>query len=75
MKHTYHVDGMTCSGCEAKVKEDLSKIENITEVQVSKDDKQAIVTMSNHVELSVLQDALGGKNSKYQSHNTIPNQV
>ena len=66
MKHTYHVDGMTCSGCEAKVKEDLSKVENITEVQVSKDDKLAILTMSKHVELSVLQKALGGIDGKYQ---------
>ena len=71
MKHTYNVDGMTCSGCEAKVKEDLSKVENITEVQVSKDDKLATLTMSKHVELSVLQEALGGIDGKYQI--SVPN--
>lgn len=66
MKHTYHIEGLTCSACEAKVKKDLSNVENVTEAQVSKENKQAIITMSKHVELDVLQDALGGKDSKYQ---------
>ena len=71
MKHTYHIEGLTCSGCEAKVKKDLSSVENIIDVEVSKDDNKAIVTMSKHVELSVLQEALGGKKSKYQI--SLPN--
>ena len=66
MKHTYHIEGMTCSGCEAKVKKDLSNVENVTEAEVSKENKQATLTMSKHVELDVLQEALGGKDSKYQ---------
>ena len=66
MKHTYHMDGMTCSGCEAKVKKDLLAVENITDVQVSKEDKEVIISMSKHVELPVLQQALGGKDSQYQ---------
>lgn len=71
MKHTYHIEGMTCSGCEAKVKKDLSNIENIIQVEVSKEEKQAKITMSKHVELSVLQEAIGGKDSKYQI--SLPN--
>ncbi len=71
MKHTYHIEGLTCSGCEAKVKKDLSSVDNITDIEVSKDDKKAIITMSKHVELSVLQDAIGGKESKYQI--SLPN--
>jgi len=66
MKHTYHIEGMTCSGCEAKVKKDLSNVEHITEVAVSKEDKAATIIMSKHVEIEVLQNALGGKDSKYQ---------
>ncbi|WP_339889897.1 heavy metal translocating P-type ATPase [uncultured Flavobacterium sp.] len=66
MKHTYHIEGMTCSGCEAKVKKDLSNVENVTEAEVSKENKLAIITMTKHVELDVLQEALGGKDSKYQ---------
>ena len=66
MTHTYLLDGMTCSGCEAKVISDLSKVENVTRVQVSKEQKQAVITMSKHIELETLQKALGGKDSKYQ---------
>jgi Cu2+-exporting ATPase len=66
MKHTYKLTGMTCSGCEAKVKSDLSKVENVTEVEVSKDNKEAVITMSKHVELEIFQNAIGGKDSKYQ---------
>ncbi|WP_445457567.1 heavy metal translocating P-type ATPase [Flavobacterium sp. HNIBRBA15423] len=71
MKHTYHIEGMTCSGCEAKVKKDLSKVENVTQVEVSKEEKQAKIVMSKHVELAVLQEAIGGKDSKYQI--SLPN--
>ncbi len=45
MKHTYHIEGMTCSGCEAKVKKDLSNVENVTQVEVSKEEKQAKIVM------------------------------
>jgi len=71
MKHTYHIEGMTCSGCEAKVKKDLSNVENITQVEVSKEEKQVKITMSKHVELAALQEAIGGKDSKYQI--SLPN--
>ena len=57
---------MTCSGCEAKVKNELSNVENVTEAEVSKEKKRAIITMTKHVELDVLQNALGGKDCKYQ---------
>lgn len=57
---------MTCSGCEAKVKNELSNVENVTEAEVSKENKRAIITMTKHVELDVLQNALGGKDCKYQ---------
>ena len=62
---------MTCSGCEAKVKTDLSKVENVTKVEVSKDDNEAIITMSAPIELEIFQNALGGKESKYQI--SVPN--
>ena len=35
MVHTYQVTGMTCNGCEAKVKSALLTIENVTEVIAS----------------------------------------
>ena len=66
MNHKYRIEGMTCTGCEATVKSNLLKVKNITDVTVSKENKEAIITMSQHVDLPVLQDALGGKKSKYQ---------
>ncbi|WP_339839666.1 heavy metal translocating P-type ATPase, partial [uncultured Flavobacterium sp.] len=66
MTHKYTINGMTCSGCENKVQTDLSKVKNITKVEVSKEKSEAIIEMSKHVELDDLQNALGGKDSKYQ---------
>jgi len=71
MKHTYKINGMTCSGCEAKVKKDLSTVENVTQVEVSKENNVAVIEMSKHVELADLQKALGGNDSKYQI--SLPN--
>lgn len=72
MTHQYIITGMTCSGCEAKVKSELLKVENITDVEVSKDENSATITMDKHVELDILQDAIGGNSSKYQI--SIPGQ-
>ncbi|WP_322549621.1 heavy metal translocating P-type ATPase [Flavobacterium psychraquaticum] len=71
MTHTYMVTGMTCSGCEAKVKESLLSVENITVVVVSKETNEAVITMDKHVELETFQKALGGKESTYQI--SLPN--
>ncbi len=71
MTHTYTVTGMTCSGCEAKVKKDLSKVEFVTEAIVSNEKEEAIITMSQHIELETLQEALGGTESTYQI--SVPN--
>jgi heavy metal translocating P-type ATPase len=71
MIHKYIISGMTCSGCENKVQTDLAKTENITDVEVSKENGEAIITMSRHVELDTLQEAIGGKDSKYQI--SLPN--
>ncbi|MEY2829681.1 MAG: hypothetical protein RIQ33_1539 [Bacteroidota bacterium] len=66
MTHTYQLTGMTCSSCEAKVKSNLLMMPNVTEVDVSKENNTATITMSQHISLVSLQDAIGGINSKYQ---------
>ncbi|MBU2019084.1 MAG: heavy metal translocating P-type ATPase [Bacteroidetes bacterium] len=76
MTHIYQLNGMTCSGCENKVQSDLEKVDNVLFVKVSKEKNEAIIEMSKHIELVVLQDALGGKDSKYQiSISNASNQV
>jgi copper chaperone CopZ len=66
MTHTYQVSGMTCSSCEAKVKSAILMVENVTDVEVSKDENSATITMDKHIALSEFQKALNQKDNKYQ---------
>ncbi|MBQ19279.1 MAG: heavy metal transporter [Flavobacteriales bacterium] len=61
MTHTYQLTGMTCGSCEAKVKSALLSINNVTAVEVSKDNNAATITMEKHIALSDLQNALDDK--------------
>lgn len=76
MVHTYQISGMTCESCEAKVKSALLMIENVTNVEVSKDDNSATITMEKHIALDSLQKALP---EKYQiaalHHNEMTEQT
>ena len=59
MTHTYKVTGMTCGSCEAKVKSSLLMLPNVTEVEVSKDNQSATITMDKHIALSTFQNVFG----------------
>ncbi|WP_395655593.1 heavy-metal-associated domain-containing protein [Flavobacterium sp.] len=76
MTHQYQITGMTCSSCEAKVKGALMIVENVTNVEVSKETNSATITMEKHIALSDFQKAL---DSKYQisalNHNEIEEQA
>lgn len=61
MVHEYQITGMTCSSCEAKVKSALFAVENVTNVDVSKDNGLAIITMEKHIPIQKFQDALPDK--------------
>ncbi|MBE5317880.1 cation transporter [Pedobacter sp. MR2016-19] len=66
MTHTYQLTGMTCGGCENKVKNNLLILQDVTSVEVSKDANTATISMGKHIGLDTLQQALGGNDSKYQ---------
>jgi copper chaperone CopZ len=66
MTHEYKITGMTCSSCEAKVKNALLLLPDITNVLVSKESNTGTITMDKHISLHNLQIALGGDNSKYR---------
>lgn len=66
MTHTYKITGMTCGSCEAKVKNALYTLPNITNVLVSKESNTGTITMDKHISLHNLQIALGGDDSKYK---------
>lgn len=61
MVHNYHITGMTCSGCETKVKSALEQIQHITSVEVSKETNSAVITMDQHVSTTDLQASLDPK--------------
>ncbi len=61
MTHTYKLTGMTCGSCEAKVKSSLLMLPNITNVEVSKENQTATITMEKHVPVSSFQNALDKK--------------
>lgn len=66
MTHNYQLTGMTCGGCENKVKNNLLILPDVTSVEVSKDTNSATISMDKHISLATLQQALGGTDSKYQ---------
>ena len=56
--HTYHVNGMSCGGCAATVKNKLTAASGITSVQVDLAKKQAEITSSLALKVDMLQEAL-----------------
>ncbi len=66
MTHTYHISGMTCEGCQAKVQSKLAGVGDVSRVHVSLEKGTADLTMTRHVPVSDLQRALGGPESRYQ---------
>ena len=66
MTDTYKLTGMTCGSCEAKVKNYLITVPGVVAVEVSKTTATATITMQHHIAIAMLQEALGGKDSKYQ---------
>lgn len=57
MTHTYSIQGITCSGCEAKVKNALQGVAHVTQVDVSREPPLATVTMARHVPTATLAQA------------------
>jgi copper chaperone CopZ len=65
MIHDYTISGMTCSGCEATIKNLLSKVEGVKKVTIDLLKASASVEMDKHVSTNELQKALA-VNPKYQ---------
>lgn len=61
MTHTYHVTGMTCNGCKAKVESNLQALEHVNNASVSLEAGDVTVTMSSHIPIEMLQKALPDK--------------
>ena len=62
MKNEYSIEGVKCGGCAATVKEKLSKLDNVDNVEVNIQDKNIVV--EGEVSKEDLQVALEGTNFK-----------
>jgi Cu2+-exporting ATPase len=68
MKHTYHIHGMTCSGCRNHVEGILSKVEGVSKATVDLAKAEATIEMDKHISLEVFQKALKNDGGKYSIH-------
>lgn len=62
MKNEYSIEGVKCGGCVAAVKEKLSKLDNVDNVEVNIQDKNIVV--EGNVSKEELQAALVDTNFK-----------
>ncbi len=58
MKHTYHISGMSCSGCVESVHNSLSGLKGIRKVDVDLKNNLVTLEMSEHIPLEKLQERL-----------------
>lgn len=61
MTHTYNISGMTCGGCVATVEKSLKSVEGVTNVSVDLQKAEAEITMKQHIDTSILKNALSDK--------------
>lgn len=61
MKHVYHISGMTCGGCAAKVKEALESIPAVEHAEVEHESGRTTITMSEHVPNITIEHAIQAK--------------
>jgi len=75
MTHTYTVSGMMCNGCADKVKQLLSAVEGVENVNIHLDKREAEVTMHHHIATNELQNALKNypkyKLNEQQNHHAV----
>lgn len=62
MKNEYSIEGVKCGGCVAVVKERLSKLDNVDNVEVNIQDKNIVV--EGNISKEELQVALADTNFK-----------
>ena len=62
MKNEYNIEGVKCGGCVATVKERLSKLGNVDNIEVNIQEKTVVV--EGEVSKEDLQAALEGTNYK-----------
>ncbi|KAB8152698.1 heavy metal translocating P-type ATPase [Kordia sp. TARA_039_SRF] len=68
MKHKYQIQGMTCKGCMRTVKNALSEVEGVENVEINFEESTATIEMSVHISIEKFEKALQEKKAKYHIH-------
>ena len=68
MIHTYHISGMSCSGCQQHVREALSQVPGVTDVTVDFTDGTATIEMESHIAIGTFRKALQQAGGQYGVH-------
>lgn len=74
MKHTYKIQGMSCTGCTASVEDSLSNLKEIQSVKANLENGTVEIEMLKHVSLEKLQETLLKSGLHYTFENTDKNQ-
>ena len=61
MKKTYIISGMTCDSCKSTILQNLNELQEIEAVEVDREKGEAIIFMTNNIEISKLQNSLPSK--------------
>lgn len=65
MKHTYHIQGMTCNGCRSHVEKSLNTIEGVTKASVDLEKAEAIIEMEKHISIDLLKSVFEKEGGTY----------
>jgi len=70
MTHTYSITNMHCAGCAGHVKEQIEKHPDVTLIDVSLEQNEAVISMNQHISIAELQRFLD-QDSKYSGRYSI----
>lgn len=68
MKHSYHIQGMTCKGCSRHVEKILSKVDGVSDAIINLEEKDVTIETESHISLKTFQDALQKDGGRYSIH-------
>lgn len=68
MKHSYHISGMTCKGCQKHVQQILSKIDGVIKAEVNLENQSANIEMSQHISIERLKSIFEKDGGSYNIH-------
>ncbi len=75
MKHKYQIQGMTCKGCLRTIKNALSDVSNVIDVDIDFENQTANIEMKQHIEIEKFEQAVQEKKSKYHIHPFKPDGI